>query len=180
VDQIFDRFERLFKSWVSSDTAELFGSASSHAGRSSGGRSGDPDLDSAMDELNDFLDTGRTETEAREREKARREREESARRASNSKSNSSSSSGSSSYKTYSRPEGPPQVLLQAYRSLGLAYGTPFPEVKAAYKRLLMQNHPDRNSATPDQVKRSTEISVQLNAAYHRIETWNATGKMDDA
>ena len=172
MDQIFDRFERLFKSWVSNDTADLFGSASFRSGRSSGERrSGDPDLDSAMDELNDFLDTGRTETEAREREKARREREEAARR--------SSSSNSSSYTTYSRPTGPPAELVQAYRSLGLTYGTPFPEVKAAYKRLLMQNHPDRNSATPDQLKRSTEISVQLNAAYHRIETWNSTGKLDN-
>jgi hypothetical protein len=165
VDQIFDRFERLFKSWVSSDTAELFGSG---AARDRGSRgSGDPDLDSAMDELDEFLDIGRTETEARERERARREREESARRS------------SSSYTTYSRPSGPPPALLQAYRSLGLNYPTPFPEVKAAYKRLLMRNHPDRNSATPEQLKRSTEISAQLNAAYQRIETWNATGKLDD-
>ena len=40
----------------------------------------------------------------------------------------------------------------------------------------MKNHPDRNSATPEQLKRSTEISAQLNAAYQRIETWNSTGK----
>jgi DnaJ domain len=166
VDQIFDRFERLFKSWVSSDTAELFGSGSARNARPGARSGGDPDFDSAMDELDDFLDAGRTETEARERERARREREEAARR-------------SSSYTTYSRPSGPPPALLQAYRSLGLNYPTPFPEVKAAYKRLLMRNHPDRNSATPEQLKRSTEISAQLNAAYHRIETWNSTGKLDD-
>lgn len=170
MDQIFDRFEQLFKSWVSSDTAELFGSGNAGArnSRSSAARSsGDSDFDSAMDELNDYLDQGRTETEARERERARREREESTRRS------------SSSYTTYSRPSGPPPELVQAYRSLGLAYGTPFPEVKAAYKHLLMRNHPDRNSATPEQLKRSTEISVQLNAAFHRIETWNTTGKLDN-
>lgn len=126
--------------------------------------SGDSDLDAAMDELDDYLDTGRTETEARERERARREREDAARRAS----------------AYSKPSGPPPALVQAYRSLGLAYGTAFPEVKAAYKRLLMQNHPDRNSATPEQLKRSTEISAQLNAAYQRIETWHTTGKLDDS
>jgi hypothetical protein len=155
VDQIFDRFERLFKSWVAdaaSDAEELFGGTRSRR------PSGDSDLDAAMDELDDFLDMGRTETEARERERAKREREESARRASTT----------------------PPALVRAYRSLGLAYGVPFPEVKAAYKRLLMQNHPDRNSATPEQLKRSTEISAQLNAAYQRIETWNATGKMDDS
>jgi hypothetical protein len=165
VDQIFDRFERLFRSWVSDGAEDLFGGANAAArGRRT---SGDPDFDSAMDELDDFLDRGRTESEAREREKARGEGEESARRA------------SGSHTASSRPSGPPQALVQAYRSLGLAYGAPFPEVKAAYKRLLMQNHPDRNSATPEQLKRSTEISVQINAAYHRIETWNTTGKLDD-
>lgn len=166
MDQIFDRFERLFKSWVSSETADLFGSgASARAGSARG--SGDPDLDSAMDELDDFLNAGRMDSEAKERERERQRARESAR------------SSSSSSTTYSRPQGPPPALVQAYRSLGLAYGVPFAEVKAAYKRLLMQNHPDRNSATPEQMRRSTEISVQLNAAYHRIETWNTTGKLDD-
>ncbi len=165
MDQIFDRFERMFKSWVSSatdDAEELFGGARVR------GSSGDPDLDAAMDELDDYLDRGRTESEARERDRARREREEAARRASGTSTASS------------RPSSPPAALLQAYRSLGLAYGTPFPAVKAAYKRLLMQNHPDRNSATPEQLKRSTEISAQLNAAYRCIETWNSTGKLDDS
>lgn len=163
MDQIFDRFERLFRSWVSEGADDLFG-----GGLRQSRSKGDPDFDSAMDELDDFLDRGRTETEAKERGRVRREREESARRAS-----------SSSHTAYSRPSGPPEALVQAYRSLGLAYGTPFPEVKAAYKRLLMQNHPDRNSATPEQLKRSTEISMQINAAYHRIETWNTKGKLDD-
>jgi hypothetical protein len=167
VDQIFDRFERLFRSWVSEDSSRIFGDETRpRYGRSSG----DSDFDSAMSELDDFLDRGRTETEARERERARREREEAARRAAGSGTSSSS---------YARPSGPPQELVQAYRTLGLAYGTPFPEVKAAYKKLLMQNHPDRNSATPEQLKRSTEISAQINAAYHRIETWTTKGKLDD-
>jgi hypothetical protein len=167
VDQIFDRFERMFMSWVSSaadDAGEILGKR-----RSSMRGSGDPDLDAAMDELDDFLDQGRTETEAREREEGRRRAAEEARR----RQNSYAPSGA-----YSR-SGPPEALLQAYRTLGLSYGVTFPEVKAAYKRLLMQNHPDRNSATPEQMKRSTEISAQINAAYHRIETWNTKGKLDD-
>jgi DnaJ-domain-containing protein 1 len=165
VDQIFDRFERLFKSWVAGTTdssEELFGGARSRR------TSGDADLDAAMDELDDYLDMGRTESEARERARVRREREEASRRA------------SASFSRSGGPSPPPAALVQAYRSLGLAYGTPFPEVKAAYKRLLMQNHPDRNSATPEQLKRSTEISALLNAAYQRIETWKTTGKLDDS
>jgi DnaJ-domain-containing protein 1 len=152
----------MFKSWVSGaaeDAQELFGRPGQRI------RSGDADLDAAMDELDDFLDLGRTESEARERDRARREREAAANRASGAFTG--------------RPSGPPAALVQAYRSLGLSYGVPFPEVKAAYKRLLMQNHPDRNSATPEQLKRSTEISAMLNSAYQRIETWNATGKLDD-
>lgn len=171
MDQIFDRFERMFKSWVSGasdEVDEAFGEAGSRRS------SGDPDLDAAMDELDDYLDAGRTATEARERDRKRREREEAARRASGASSARSSRPGAAS------ASGPPAALIQAYRSLGLAYGTPFPQVKAAYKRLLMQNHPDRNSATPEQLKRSTEISAQLNAAYQRIETWNSTGKLDDS
>jgi hypothetical protein len=164
VDQIFDRFERMFKSWIASDAEDVFGGP-----RSSPRTSGDPDVDAAMDELDDFLDRGRTETEAREREKARREREEASRRRAGGTSSASSAGHS----------GPPQALIQAYKTLGLAYGVPFPEVKAAYKRLLMQNHPDRNSATPEQMKRSTDISAQINAAYHCVETWNTKGKLDD-
>lgn len=171
MDQIFDRFEQMFKSWVAKDSDELFGNAGAFrsGGRSSARGSGDPDLDAAMSELDDFLDMGRTETEARERAKAKREAEEAAR----------GRQGSSSSGYGARPSGPPQALVQAYRTLGLAYGAPFAEVKAAYKRLLMQNHPDRNSATPEQMKRSTEISAKINEAYHRIETWNTTGKLDD-
>jgi DnaJ-domain-containing protein 1 len=157
----------MFKSWVASDEEQRF------RGSSGSRPSGDSDFDAAMSELDDFLDRGRTETEAREREKARREREEAARRSANA-----SSGGSTSYS--SRPAGPQAVVAQAYRTLGLAYGTPLPEVKAAYKRLLMRNHPDRNSATPEQLKRSTEISAQINEAYHRIETWITKGKLDDS
>ncbi len=162
MDQIFDRFERLFKSWVS-------GEAESLGARSARSSSGNPDLDAAMAELDDFLDQGRTETEARERQeaadRARREREAAGR--------------AGAYGRGSQASGPPREIVAAYRTLGLAYGTPFAQVKAQYKKLLMQNHPDRNSATPEQLKRSTEISAQINEAYQRIETWTATGKVAD-
>jgi len=170
VDQIFDRFERLFKSWLNDEAGNLFGARpGGHPGGRTGFRSsGDPDLDAAMSELDDFLDNDRTETEKREAERERREREEAERR----RRGDYGYAGSSA-----RPSGPHPKLVQAYRTLGLAYGTPFPEVKAAYKKLLMANHPDRNSATPDQLKRSTEISALINDAYNRIEIWNSTGKV---
>jgi DnaJ-domain-containing protein 1 len=165
VDQIFDRFERLFKSWVSGE-AEVLGSRSSRPAY------GDPDFSAAMDELDDFLDRGRTETEARERSeaaaRARREREEAGRGAQGARPGYRNANS-----------GPPQEIVAAYRTLGLAYGAPFPEVKAQYKKLLMRNHPDLNSATPEQLKRSTEISAQINNAYQRLETWTTTGTVAD-
>jgi DnaJ-domain-containing protein 1 len=164
VDQIFDRFERLFKSWVANDIGDIGARPSPRVPY------GDPDLDAAMSELDDYLDRGRTETEAREREEAanreRRAREEAARQRSGLGGGASNS-------------GPPREIVLAYRKLGLAYGTPFPQVKVQYKKLLMQNHPDRNSATPEQLKRSTEISAEINEAYRRIETWTTTGKVAD-
>jgi len=177
VDQLFDRFERMFRSWVNGAATEAESLFRSSRPR---GSSGDPDLDEAMAELDDFLDLGRTETEAREasresREAARerREREDRAR----ASRPGDGRFGAGAYGQ--RPSGPPERLVRAYRTLGLAYGSPFPEVKAAYKRLLMQNHPDRNSATPEQLKRSTEISAQINSAYSLIETWTTTGKVDE-
>lgn len=176
MDQIFDRFEKMFMSWVSgaaSDAEEILGHGRS--GSYSGMRgSGDADFDDAMAELDEYLGKGRSESAAREREAAR----ESERRRAAEEARRRQESSSAYSSGYAR-SGPPEALIQAYRTLGLAYGTPFPEVKAAYKRLLMQNHPDRNSATPEQLKRSTEISAQINAAYHRIVTWNTKGKLDD-
>jgi len=154
VDQIFERLDRLFKSWVAPEAEEtVFG------GRRS---TGDPDLDDAMSELDDFLDRDRTAAEARERERLAREARARAQ---------SSSSG--------RPAGPPQALVAAYSTLGLAYGAPFPQVKAAYKKLLMQHHPDRNGGSAESQKRATELSAKINAAYQRIETWTTTGKLPE-
>ena len=102
MDQIFDRFERLFKSWVAGDAENL------GARPSSGWASRDPDLDEAMAELDDYLDRGRTETEARERreaaDRARREREEAERR---------SRPGGGYAGPQAAYSGPPREIVQA-------------------------------------------------------------------
>ena len=163
MDQIFDRFERLFKSWVAG-TARKFGrKPESQVGRSR--------FRSRDGRARRFLNTDRTATEERERQKARREAEDRARRERESRAHGSSGSAPGRVD----PAGPNPKLVAAYRTLGLEYGVPFDRVKSTYKKLLMKNHPDRNSATPEQMKRSTEISAQLNAAYQRIETWATTG-----
>jgi len=153
VDQIFDRLERLLKSWVTPDQDSTYTRTSSSTGND--------DLDAAMSELDDFLQGDRASTEAKAKERAAREAEQRARAEAASRAAS----------------GPPKPVVEAYRSLGLAYGAPMTEVKAAYKKLLLRHHPDRNNATAAEQKRATDISAHINAAYQTIETWVTTGKV---
>ncbi|MDX9827184.1 MAG: J domain-containing protein [Spirochaetia bacterium] len=163
MDQIFERLERLVKAWVNSGS-------SAQAPRyrdSSFKRYGDPDLDAAMAELDDYLDTSKTETERREAEaqraqaqRERKAREEQSRR----------------YGTQTGGEQTAAVIEQAYRYLGLKPYTPFAEVKAAYKKLLFTYHPDRNSSSPEASKKATETSTRINAAFQIIEAYEESRK----
>lgn len=174
MDQIFDRLERLVKAWVNSSASsgDSYGQGSS-AGRAASRRSsGDPDLDAAMAELDDFLDTSKTETERREAEerKAQEERDRRAREQRNRTQGSSWSGGAPN-------AGTSAVIEDAYRYLGLAPYAPFAEVKAAYKKLLFKYHPDRNASSPDQLKKATETSTRINSAYQIIEAYEEARKV---
>jgi DnaJ-domain-containing protein 1 len=157
VDQIFDRLERLVKAWTNfgndgSTTRGWGKGASSYA---------DPDLSAAMAELDDFLDTGKTDTERREAEE--RERKERSRTSSGYRQGQGTSASTSA--------GTSAVVEDAYRYLGVAPYSAFADVKKAYKKLLFTYHPDRNSGSPDKLKRSTETSSKINAAYQIIEAY---------
>jgi hypothetical protein len=170
VDQLFDRFGNLLKSWIGPGAyndrpfSDPFRGAPED--RVPGDASGDPMLDEAMAELNAYLDDDREAQArlARERE-ARRRAEEQAR---------SARAGS---RAFSQPSGPPAKLVSAYRTLGLEYGAPFPEVKTAYKRLLKQHHPDKHGSSPESQRNATETSARINDAYRVIETWRETGTL---
>jgi hypothetical protein len=168
VDPIFDRLETLLKSLWNPDRDPFAGD------RSAEGRvrpsSGDSDYSDAMDELDAFLKDDREGQERLEAERRRRAEEEE-RRARNRYS--SGSAGRT-------PSSDPSIRLAGdYKILGLSFGAPMSEVKAAYKRLLKQHHPDRHGASPEAQKKATEFSARLNAAYARIETWTSTGKIPE-
>lgn len=172
MDQIFERLERLVKAWVNTGS-----SASSSYGRAGARQTyGDPDLDAAMAELDDFLDTSKTESEKREAEerRAQAERERRAREAHGARAGSSSSTGGYSGGGYA--DNTKAVVEDAYRYLGLTPYVPFPEVKAAYKKLLFKYHPDRNSSTPEALKKATETSTRINAAYQIVEAYEEAKK----
>ena len=175
MDQILDRLERLVRSWIN---ATIDAGATETEGRQSGNsfsrsgygtRTGDPDFDAAMAELDEFLDTSKTETEKREakekrerEERERREREAWERRARNG-------SGPSDETTYT-------AIVEAYRYLGLQPFAPFSEVRSAYKKLLFKYHPDRNNSTPEALKKATETTTRINTAYQIIETYEESKK----
>lgn len=177
MDQIFNRLERLIKSWISLDEDGTAPYSPFQGGRPRGG-SGDPDFDAAMSELDDMLGADRTATEQREaeerrRREAERRRAEEAARTRERTGRSDGSRGSSGHATAAEAR---RALDEAYRTLGVAPGTPLPEVKAAYKKLLKLNHPDLNAQTPERLKRATEISSRINVAFQLIEAWEESGR----
>jgi DnaJ-domain-containing protein 1 len=114
--------------------------------RKSTRRSGDPDLDAAYEELDEFLRGG-----------------------------SSSRSDSGGETTEERRRPVPVELRKDFAELGLSPDASAKECKAAYKKLLKAHHPDRHTGNPENVKKATEKSASVNAAYDRIEKWFQSG-----
>jgi DnaJ-domain-containing protein 1 len=166
VDPIFDRLGDLFKSFFQEDEGkdDYFG------GAQPGHRaSGDPDLDAAYDELNDFLNKDMGETERRARDQQRKAQQS---------TGSASTGHNEKLRGQATPPGPHPGLLRDYKTIGVPFGSKLAEVKTAYKKILIVNHPDRHAKDPEAMKRATTISSSVNAAYQRIETWLATGKYE--
>lgn len=62
-----------------------------------------------------------------------------------------------------------QEEKQYYAVFELPQGASFEEVKASYKRLIKQYHPDRFHNDPEKHKAAIEISQKLNIAYGYFE-----------
>lgn len=159
MDNFFDRLGTLLRSFLDEDSDHLFGSRPSH------GHVSDPDLDAAYDELNEFLNS--------EREQQRKTYTWSDPHE-NFKTSGSRSFGAKSQNQSTIPES----LRKDFEELGLPFGAGEEECKAAYKRLLKIHHPDRHAGHPGNMKKATEKSSRINAAYQRIEMWRQTGKVE--
>jgi DnaJ-domain-containing protein 1 len=77
--------------------------------------------------------------------------------------------------TAGRPP-PPESLRRDFDELGVPFGAPADECKAAYKKLLKIHHPDRHAGHEENMKKATDTSARINAAYDRIEKWRETAK----
>jgi DnaJ-domain-containing protein 1 len=142
---IMDRLGNVIKSYLNNDDERIFGS---------GGRerrpSHDPDLDAAFDELNDFLNTDKAKDDAGPDSFGR---------------DAGAKSRNEAFRSI------PEELRSDFAELGVAFGASEAECKEAYKKLLKIHHPDRHAGHEGNMKKATEKTARINAAYDRIEKW---------
>ncbi|GHT66138.1 hypothetical protein FACS1894110_09310 [Spirochaetia bacterium] len=153
---IFDRLGDVIKSYLNDEDEKIFG----RTGRERQ-RGADPDLDAAFDELNDFLG----------RDFAKR----GGWRGIVDEEPGGAAAGGGAGKTNGSAKTVPNALRQDFAELGLDPGASAEECKTAYKKLLKIHHPDRHAGHPGNMKKATDKSARINAAYDRIEKWRGTG-----
>lgn len=136
---IFDRLGSFFRSIFSEDES---------ADSSSGRRFHDADMQDAWDELEDYLNEGKTAGRKREQRHERTQTAEQAAR-------------------FSERE----KLRPDYANLKVPFGSSFEAVKQAYKKLLRQYHPDKHANDPQKFKMATEITSKLNQSFQRIREY---------
>ncbi len=191
---IFDRLEDVIKSYLNSEDDRIFGKS-----RNSNPR-GDPDLDAAYDELNDYLnkDKGRSsawsdEAFGNKHDKTTDEarnggynaytdyvNEEFAKKQSERRARRNQEQAQMKRDEHPRNAHPkvPETLRKDFSELGLAFASGLAECKTAYKKLLKKHHPDRHVGHEGNMKKATEKSARINVSYRRIEAWYVTGKVD--
>ena len=133
---IWERLGNVIKSYLNDDEETRDRSGPAGYGPRGGG---DPDLDAAYEELDDFLKGGTAHA----------------------------ASGGRAERV--RPV--PAELRGDFAELGLTPEATPGECKEAYKKFLKVYHPDRHAGNPDDMKKATEKTAQVNAAYDRLERW---------
>ena len=145
---IWSRLGTVIKSYLDDQDSKLFGNnGGSDSPFRSTRRPGDPDLDAAFEELNDYLNRTGSGNGAASREEP----------------NKSADSGGAKL--------PPEELRPDFAELGVPFGAAMEECKTAYKKLLKIHHPDRHTGHEGNFKKATEKSARINAAWDRIEKW---------
>ena len=104
----------------------------------------DPDLDAAYEELDGYL-----------KDKDNRER----------------ASGQEKAEKQKKARVVPEGIRQDFAELGLTPDATAEECKEVYKRLLKIHHPDRHANHDENMKKATEKSARVNAAYDRLVIW---------
>jgi DnaJ-domain-containing protein 1 len=147
---IFERLEDLVKSYLNGGDDFRFPGERGFT---------DPDLNSAYEELDEFLNakSGTGNFSAGKKRDAKR---------------GPDGSRTAGDKTGRTPV--PEELRGDFAELGVPFGALADECKAAYKQLLKKHHPDRHAGHQGNMQKATEKSARVNAAFDRIERWRTT------
>lgn len=86
--------------------------------------------------------------------------------------NKSSSNFANDRKSGARTTPPTQQqkLDNAYKRLGVSPSDPWPKIEKAYKKQLMQFHPDRFPGDESKSRMATKLSQMISEAYQTIKT----------
>jgi curved DNA-binding protein CbpA len=179
---IFDRFGDMLRSYLNDEDEGIFGKPPGK------GRSNDPDLDAAFDELNDFLNgRGKGEEKPWGASEERKFRDGGDRHAGDwesrfyggpTGSSGGSHANSKAGRTAGGRSGVPESLRPDFAELGVPFGADAETCKGAYQKLLKVHHPDRHAGHGESMKKATEKTVRINAAFDRIEKWRTAGRGD--
>ncbi|HCM27980.1 MAG TPA: J domain-containing protein [Treponema sp.] len=150
MDRFFDRLGDVIKNFLDDEDDKVFGRGSA---RPAGG---DPDLDAAYEELDDFLKGGKTARPEPGRAGSEKPRPQGA----------------------AKNGGIPEALRADFQELSLPFGAGAADCKAAYKKLLKIHHPDRHAGHEGNMKKATAKAARINASYRRIEAWRETGRIE--
>jgi hypothetical protein len=173
---IFDRLGDVIKSYLNDEDSRLFGSSSRRE------TYGDPDLEAAFEELNDYLGSGSEQKAGKFSDPGAGDWGSAGNRREGGNSRNTGGSFRGKEGNFrdagrsARRGRIPESLRGDFEELGLPLGASSEDCKAAYKRLLKLHHPDRHAGHPGNMKKATEKSARINAAYDRIEKWRATGE----
>jgi DnaJ-domain-containing protein 1 len=167
---VFDRLGDVIKSYLNDEDENIFGRT-----RRERQRGGDPDLDAAFDELNDFLGKDSAQRDGWRGIVDEEPGDSAAGDSSYHKGGYGADKSGGAGRTGSGTA--PAALRQDFAELGLDLGAPAEDCKAAYKKLLKIHHPDRHAGHPGNMKKATDKSARINAAYDRIEKGRTTGQI---
>ncbi|MDR0403899.1 MAG: J domain-containing protein [Treponema sp.] len=163
---IFDRLGDVLKNYLNDEDRRIFGRS-----RGSGVPPfGDPDLEAAYEELDELLGhgsakrSGGRDWESPEPDGGTGAAWENPGASGRDKARNGGPGGRNA-------ASPPEELRPDFAELGLSFGASAGECKAAYKKLLNVHHPDRHAGHAGNMKKATEKSARINAAYDRIEKW---------
>ena len=68
-----------------------------------------------------------------------------------------------------------KTIREYYANLEVPYGSDLKTVKASYRRLMRQYHPDRYADDSEMEELATELSQELTRAYHAIKNYLERG-----